>query len=74
MDSEPSSINWIDDSSKPPGSFAHQGFALVKLKCVHDFEKRRSFFSRSPKRDHVNKRMKQHSVRRSANSPSVVLP
>lgn len=32
MDSEPSPINWIDDSSKPPGSFVdHQGFALVKL-------------------------------------------
>lgn len=32
MDSEPSPINWIDDSSKPPGSFVrHQGFALVML-------------------------------------------
>lgn len=32
MDSEPFSINWIDDSSKPPGSFVHhRDFALVKL-------------------------------------------
>lgn len=31
MDSEPSSINWFDDSWKPPGSFAHQGFMAVKL-------------------------------------------
>lgn len=30
MDSEPSPINWIDDSSEPPGSFVHhQGFTLV---------------------------------------------
>lgn len=32
MDSEPSPINWIDGSSKPPGSFVHhQGVTLVKL-------------------------------------------
>lgn len=35
MDSEPSPINGIDDSSKPPGSFVHhQGFTLVKLDDV----------------------------------------
>ncbi len=60
MDSEPSPINWIDYSSKPPGSFVHhQGFTLVRLDEVcarlleEEMPSRVSFYC-SPKLDTLN--------------------
>lgn len=85
MDSEPSPINWIDDSSKPPGSFVHhQGFTLVKLNDVctrlisEEMPNIVSFYC-SPKLHSLSERMKYsggskaYCVRHSTNSSSFVI-